>query len=405
MKHIAVIGGGASGLMAACFSCGEGREVVLFEKQKKLGRKILVTGNGRCNISNRFIDPVRYHGKNPLFVNNVFARFSPDDTEKFFLLIGIPFREGRDGKLYPASLQASTVVSALEYEVHRRGADVRLHRRIDRIEQKGAKFLLVTAGKEESVFDSVILAAGSCAYSPVGASKIGYALAESLQHRVVRCFPAILPLNIVEKNIRRLQGMKWDCGVSVVHNGAVVAPSVGELLFTGYGLSGPAALEVSRAANELVLRGEVPDITVDFYPEQSEDDLSATLEGLLSDGGKTLAFALSGIMNERLPRVLGEFAGIDMEKKVSQVGRVEKKALVTALKHLTLTPGAPRDFAEAVITAGGVDVSEIDPATMESKKVKNLYITGELLDIDGDSGGFNLQFAWSTGALAGMAQH
>jgi predicted Rossmann fold flavoprotein len=404
MKRIAIIGGGASGLMAACFACGMGREVVLFEKQKKPGRKILVTGNGRCNISNRAIDASRYHGLNPSFVNNVFARFGPEETEAFFLSLGVPFVEGREGKLFPASLQASSVVAALEYEAARRGADIRLHRRIDSARAAAAGFVVATAGREEHACDAVILAAGSCAYPAAGASKIGYELAASMKHRIVDCFPAILPLNIVEKDIRKLQGIKWDCGVAVTEGNKTVARSRGELLFTAFGISGPAALDVSRAVNERVLRGEAPAVALDLYPDREEGELLALLESLWQDGGRALNFSLGGVMKERMPGLVCARAGLGPERKVATLSAAEKKKLAFVMKNLKLTPGAPRDYVEAVVTAGGVDVREINAATMESKLVKGLYITGELLDIDGDSGGFNLQFAWSTGALAGMAQ-
>ena len=403
-KRVAVIGGGASGLVAACFAADAGAQVALFEKQKKLGRKILVTGNGRCNISNRAVDSSRYHGLNPAFVNNVFARFGPAETEDFFRSIGIPFVEGKDGKLFPASLQASTVVRCLEYEAVRRGAEIRLHRRIDAIGRKGDGFALRTAGAEEHSFDAVILAAGSCAYPPVGASRIGYELAASLGHRIVDCFPSIIPLNVVEKRTRLVQGIKWDCSLEVLMGGKKRAGSTGEVLFTGYGISGPAALDISRAVNELVTRGEIPEILVDFFPEMSADDLDELIAEVAADGSKPLDFCLAGIMNDRMPAVVCGFAGVDHGKNAGDASPAEKSALAACLKGMKLTPASPRDFTEAVVAAGGVDVRDIDPRTMESRLVPGLYITGELLDIDGDSGGFNLQFAWSTGALAGMSQ-
>ncbi|HOS38152.1 MAG TPA: NAD(P)/FAD-dependent oxidoreductase [Spirochaetota bacterium] len=402
MKRIAVIGGGASGLIAACFAAERG-SVVVFEKQKKIGRKILVSGNGRCNLSNRFIDAARYHGKNPKFVNNVFARFGPDDTLAFFLSISIPVVELERGRLYPASLQSSSVVKVFEYELARRGVDVRLHRKIESIRRGNDGFRLTTAGKETHDFDAVILAAGSCAYAPAGASSIGYELAASTGHTVREPFPAILPINIPNKALHRLEGIKWDVGAALEANGRTVARSAGELLFTKYGISGPAALDISRAANENVLARRSPVITIDLFPERSRDELRATLESLWSDANKPIAFSLAGILKERMPEVLCELAGIDPETRIAHAGAAERDRLIATMKDLRLQPGEPRPFAEAVVAAGGVPVDEIDPATMESRIAKGLYITGELLDIDGDTGGFNLQFAWSTGAIAGTA--
>jgi len=391
-------------MMAAWYAAAGGCSVVLFEKQKKAGRKILITGNGRCNITNRHLDPARYHGRNPMFVNNVFARFGLSETIDYFSSIGLPLVEENNGRMYPASMQASTVVKLLEYELERKGVDFRLHRRIDSIVPRGSGFELTTAGRESHRFGSVILCAGSCAWSGAGASRSGYDLARSLGHRVHDPFPAILPLTIPMKSLHRLQGIKWDCALKVLNEGRRIATSSGELLFTGYGISGPAALDISRAVNESVIRGERPEIIIDFFPGFSEEELLTYLETVLADGARETAFSLGSILKERMPEVLLEAGGVDPVKRAGELSRSDRKAIVTVLKGLHIEPGEPRGFNDAVVAAGGVDVSEIDPATMESRIVKNLYITGELLDIDGDSGGYNLQFAWSTGALAGMAQ-
>ena len=405
MKRVAVIGGGASGLMAACFAAGEGNSVAVFEKQKKIGRKILVSGNGRCNITNRYIAVDNYHGRNPHFVNNVFARFGMEDTIDFFRSIGLPLVEESNGKLFPASLQSSTVVRVIEYELKRRGVDVLTHRKIDGITKIGEAFKLVTAGREDHMFDSVILSAGSCAFPPAGGSHDGYELARQMNHTVREPFPAILPINIPLKIAHRLQGIKWDCSVKVVCDKNVLATSKGELLFTTYGISGPASLDISRAVNESVLQNVIPSIIIDLFPSVSESELSEMLEMLWADGARTVSFSLIGIMKNPMPDVLLRVAGIDPAKPVRDLTMGERTKLARMLKAFTLEPGRPRGFNEAVVAAGGVDVDEVDPRTMESRLVRNFHITGELLDIDGDSGGYNLQFAWSTGAIAGMAQH
>jgi len=403
-KKTAVIGGGASGLIAAYFA-SEKSNVTLFERQKKIGRKILVTGNGRCNITNKNIDSGRYHGHNPEFTSRVFSSFGLAETEKFFNSIGIPLIEEDDGKLFPASLQASIVPKAFEYELVKRGVDIRVHRKIEKIIPEKNKFRLITAGMEEEIFDSVILACGSSAFPAAGASKSGYELAESLGHKVYEQFPVILPINIPLKALHTLQGIKWDCGVKVLHKEKCTAESCDELLFTAYGISGPASLKVSRSVNEIVLGGKVPDISLDFFPSLRLHDLEEILSILFTDRNKKLSFALLGILKERMPEVILSISEIDHEKRCGSLSGNEIKKILSALKDFRITPGKPRGFDEAVASAGGVSVNEIDPSTMESKLVKNLFITGELLDIDGDSGGFNLQFAWSTGAIAGMAQN
>ncbi len=405
MKDIAIVGAGASGLMAAIHASSVENRVVLFEKQKKAGRKLLVTGNGTCNITNLDIDVSHYHGKNPGFVNNVFGRFGLDETIDFFRSIGIPLAQGKNGRMYPASFQASTVLKILEYETIRRNVEINLHRRIDSIQKKGARFILTTAGREEFVFDSVILACGSCAYPSVGGAKIGYDLASSLGHRIAEPFPAILPVNIPLKIIHTLQGIKCDVELTVEEKGKTIAMSGGELLFTAYGISGPASLDISRAVNESILNGKEPEIVVDFFPDMGDEELRLELDTVFSDENRKLSFSLLGILKERLPEVLLRMAKIDPEKRVREISAGETERILDVLKRLRLAPGKPRDFNEAVAAAGGVEVDQINPATMESRIVKDLYITGELLDIDGDSGGYNLQFAWSTGAIAGMKQH
>jgi len=402
-KKTAVIGGGASGLMAAYFS-SENCSTTLFEKQKKIGRKILVTGNGRCNISNRNIDRSRYHGHNPAFVDRIFQAFGPAETEEFFNSVGIPFIEQEDGKLFPASLQASLIPKVFEYELVKRNVDIRVHRKIEKIIPVKNGFTLITAGMQEEFFDSVILACGSSAFPASGASRSGYELAEDLGHKVYEPFPVILPVNIPLKAIHTLQGIKCDCGVKVFYKGRSIAESCDELLFTAFGISGPASLKVSRSVNETALSGGSAAISLDFFPSLGYRELENILDILFSDKNKKLSFALLGILKERMPEVILSVSGIDYEKRCGSLSGNEKKEILSVLKDFRLTPGKPRGFDEAVAAAGGVSVDEIDPATMGSRLVKNLFITGELLDIDGDSGGFNLQFAWSTGAIAGKSQ-
>ncbi len=404
MKSIAVIGGGASGLMAACHAAGEGRRVTLFEKQKKLGRKILATGNGRCNITNRNLDPEMYHGSNPKIIRNIFSKFGFHETEDFFLSIGLPLAEGKNGRMYPASFQASSVVNLLAYRLKRAGVAVSLHRKIQEIIPDKGMFRLLTAGREEHIFDSVILASGGCSYPQLGGSRSGYEIAGRLGHSIVEPFPAILPINIPLKSVHRLQGIRWECRVDLLLRGKRVVSSIDELLFTGYGLSGIAALDISRWVNWFALDGEETEIRIDFFPGMEENELEALMRRLWEDGNRKLGFSLYGIINERIPEVVLEIEGFDPERKTGSLKNSEKKEIVRLFKSFRLKPGKPRSFNEAVVTAGGVNVGEIDPSTMESRIIKNLYITGELLDIDGESGGYNLQFAWSTGAIAGMSQ-
>jgi len=297
LRKIAVIGGGASGLTAALFASGK-NSVTVFEKQKKLGRKILVSGNGRCNITNQNISPDKYHCGNIRFIESVLKKFGLKETISFFESIGLPLVEGKNGKLYPASLQSSTVVKVFGYELSRRNVSVELHRKIESIIQQDEVFKIETAGREKYDFDAVVLSAGSNAFTAAGASLSGYELAASFGHTVIEPFPAILPINIANKNIHKLEGIKWDCECRVVLDGEVKASSIGEVLFTSYGLSGPAALDISRELNRNLLQGKSPVVEIDLFPYDSVDSLNSKLDIVLSDKGKK-NFIQPLINNER----------------------------------------------------------------------------------------------------------
>ncbi|MBN2039997.1 MAG: NAD(P)/FAD-dependent oxidoreductase [Spirochaetes bacterium] len=404
MKKIAIIGCGASGMIAALSAVKDGNEITVFEKQSRPGRKLLSTGNGRCNISNRNMEFPHYHGNNPKFVLNVFSGFGLDETLSFFESIGLPLIEEDEGRLFPESGQASSVVDILNYELKFRGIKLRHNRMIEKVVKSGSKFKLISSGKEEFYSDSLILAAGSCAYPQLGAVNTGYDIAASFGHNIYEPFPAIVPLSIPLKAVHALQGIKWDCRVTAAVNGKQISESTGELLFTKYGMSGPAALNISRDVNENILNGKDPVISIDFFPFINEKSLSEKFNNLWIRKDKSLSFSLAGILKKRIPELILKISGIDPEISVKNLNDPLRSKIVKAFKEFSLMPGKPRTFKESVVAAGGVNVDEINPGTMESKLVKNLFITGELLDIDGDSGGYNLQFAWSTGAIAGKAQ-
>lgn len=402
MKKVAIIGAGASGLMAACFAAPRAH-VTVFEKQKTPGRKILASGNGRCNISNRNLDASRYYGKNPSFVHNIFGAFGLDETERFFYSIGIPFAEGNDGKLFPASFQASSVQKMLEFEARKRGAEILLHRRIDAIHREKNGIALFTAGQEKHLFDAVILAAGSCAYPQLGGSDTGYALAASAGHHIEALVPAIVPLNATPKALHRLEGIKWDCTLKAVLGKKIIASSTGEVLFTRYGLSGPASLDISTAVNRELASGGNVEMFIDFFPEMNRAELEAIFTSLFSERRKPLALSLAGIIKERIAEVVISISGKDPFSAAGTPQKEDISMLAELFKNLRALPGQPRPFSDAMVAAGGVSTDEINPATMESRIFPGLYVTGELLDITGTSGGFNLQFAWSTGAIAGKS--
>jgi predicted Rossmann fold flavoprotein len=400
-KTVAVIGGGAAGLTAAIQAARRNCRVTVFEKQDRCGKKIAASGNGQCNISNRNIEESRYHGADPSFAIKVIEQFDNKQTEKFFLSIGIPFREGKNGKLYPYSLQAGSVVNALLYEAGRHNVAIHTHRQIESIVKISEKFVLRTAGHEDYTFDAVILANGGCTYPSLGGNSTGYIQAMSFKHTVKEPFPAIVPVNIPLKRTHRLEGIKWDVRLTVLIDGENTDASAGELLFTKYGISGPVTLDISRSLNDPACNNKDRVVEIDFFPERSLTDLESMLADLFNAGERKIAFALEGVLKKRIPEVILESVNIHTNEKTSN-GSKHIPKIARALKQFRITSGEARGFAEAVVAAGGVLTNEVNPATMESKLVKGLYITGELLDIDGDSGGYNLQFAWSSGAVAGM---
>ena len=405
MKRIAIIGGGASGLMAACLAKREDNEVVIFEKEKIIGRKILATGNGRCNISNKKISLKNYNLPDENFLKIIFNQFNLDKTIGFFKDLGILFSEGKEGKLYPSSWQAETIPKLFTYRLKRKKIKVKLETSIEKVELINKKFKLKAKNFKEDFFDSLILSTGSLAHPQLGGSNGGYSLASSLGHRITDLRPALLPINIPLKVIHRLQGLRWSCSLKVKVNKNVVERKEGELLFTAYGLSGPVTLDISRAVNQLLAEKKSPEIIVDFFPQESEEDLLKKFSVLWKDKEKKVSFSLFGILPERIVQVLFFMLGIDLNLKIKDLSSEGKYRIVKIFKNLSLKPGKERGFREAVVVAGGVDLKEVNPYRMESKKNPNLHFTGEILDVDGQSGGYNLQFAWSTGAIAGLAQH
>ena len=397
MKRIAVIGAGASGLIASCYAANN-NDVTLFEKENKIGRKLSATGNGRCNISNSKLDVSHYNNNAESFLKIVFDKFGYDETQKFFFDIGIPFVIEEE-KTFPASLQASSVIQIFRYELKKRGVNLLLDEKVKSVKNIGSKFLV--SSSQESEFDAVILCAGSMAYPSLGGCKFGYEIASSLGHKVSELKPVIQPVNIPLKSLHRLEGIKRDVAIMIEIDGQLAGNFWGEILFTSYGISGPAALNASGLIN--FLRGQSIVIIVDLFPQMDEISLFKLLDSIWKDEDKKISFSLAGILKERMPEFICNYMGIDAQAKVKTLNAQARKKLVKTLKEIRLVPGKPRDYSDAVAVNGGVLLDELDPQSMESKIVKNLFITGELLDVDGISGGYNLQFAWSSGAIAGMS--
>jgi predicted Rossmann fold flavoprotein len=399
-KKIGVIGAGASGLVSAISALRNGAEVTLFEKQKSAGRKITASGNGRCNLSNTDLLPDHFHGANPRFVASILARFGVSELEEFFESVGVPLRlEGE--RLYPYSLQARTVLEALLFEIERLGGKLLLHKRVDKIISENKNVVITTAGRERHSFDTVIMCTGGKSYSKLGGSQSGYTLAESLGHTVSDLIPSILPISIPYKKIHILQGIKWDCTLKALCEKDAIAESTDEVLFTSYGLSGPAALDISGEVNRHAYRGKPVTIVIDFFPELTFDETKLFITRFCNH--RTVKQVLDSILKFKMGELILHYCSIDYEKQASFLSEKELLTVISALKGLEVEAGEPGALDDATVCIGGVRVDEVNQKTLESKIAPNVYLTGELLDIDGDCGGFNLHFAWGTGYIAGEA--
>ncbi|WP_105615929.1 BaiN/RdsA family NAD(P)/FAD-dependent oxidoreductase [Vallitalea okinawensis] len=402
MSKVIVVGGGASGLMAAIIAAREGASVVLLEKLSRVGKKILATGNGRCNISNRFADSQYYHGKNKKFILSAFNQFTVDKTINFFEEIGVHIKEESSGKLYPYSDQASSVLDLLRYELGRLQIEEICDAEVTKINRNKKGFKISTKDNKTFYSDKVIVAVGGKAAPNLGTNG-AYDLVERLGHHKTNIFPALVQIRLEADFLKALKGVKLIGCCRVLSNGKCLREEQGEILFTDYGISGPPILQLSRKVGESIDKKESTHLSVDMIPEYTHEELRDLLLFRYHNmPNKTVEESLQGLMNKRLCRVLVKVANIDLQKKCSELSKKERERLIKVIKELTLKATGTQSWMNAQVTAGGILTNEVNPSTLESKYVKGLYLTGEILDIDGDCGGFNLQWAWSSGYVAGL---
>ncbi len=388
-KKVAIIGGGASGMVTAIVAARNGMSVEVFEKSAKVGRKILATGNGRCNISNEQIVIENYHGKHPSFVKDALRRFGTNEAKRFFSELGLEVVEGANGRLYPMSLQSSTVVDFLYHKVKQLGVTVHLSREVDEIKHVGDVFRV-----DDKEFDAVVIATGSLAMPTLGSSESGYKFARSFGHGIEKPFASLVQLVSNDSMVREASGVKLDADLEIFVDGKPKMSVRGDLLFTNYGLSGSAILDISRTASFALSRGKEVKIQIDLMPELSLEGLkSLLLKRATLD--LPVELWLNGIVHKKLIKLL-KLPNAELNTKT-----IHK--LAYAIKNLTLMIDATKGTKSCEVMAGGVCTSDINPKTMESKLLCGLFFCGEVLDIDGDCGGFNLHFAWASGYLAGNA--
>lgn len=404
MKKIIVIGGGASGLAAAYAAAKNGAQVTLIEKNEKLGKKIYITGKGRCNLTNdcppdEFLSRVVRGGK---FITGAIWAFSPQDTMAFMEEHGLALKTERGDRVFPASDHASDVTKTLEKACRRVGVSIRLNEQVKEISILHSNVSGIITNGGAYPCDAAIVATGGLSYPATGSTGDGYLFAEAAGHTVVECVPSLVGLNL-KGDFSAVQGLSLKNAVLMAkRNGKTISSRLGEMLFTHYGISGPLVLSLSAEINRLPFNELT--LFLDFKPALDEGKLN---DRLLRDFGERKNERMKNVMRGLLPAGLGVFvlrqAGIAPEKQANAVTREERARLVAALKAFRLVPLSLRGFEEAVVTSGGVSLKEVNPATMESRLVGGLYFCGEVLDVDCYTGGFNLQAAFSTGFAAGTA--
>ena len=395
---IGVIGGGASG-MAAALAAAENKDaqVILMERQTRVGRKLLSTGNGRCNLTNLHAGAGGYHGSAPEFARYAISQFPPEAALQWFRSLGLLTVAEDSGRVYPYSDQANSVVDVLRFGLEQPNIRVKLGFEVEKVKKTPNGFRV--EAKDETVeCDRLIVACGGLAGTKLGGSMSGYKLLRSLGHSCTKLRPTLVQLKSGWAGCASLKGVRANCRAEILHNGEKTAESTGQLQFTEYGLSGPVIFEISR---DVCQGGGDWACRLDFLPELPAGDLRRELERR-RETNLPVSELLTGILHNRLGRVLTQSAGLTLNAFVRDLSDWEIGQAVSAVKALEVSLTEPMGMDSAQVTAGGILTSEFEETTMQSRLVPGLYACGEVLDIDGDCGGYNLQWAWSSGRLAGL---
>ncbi len=407
MKKVIVIGGGAAGMMAACMAAVEGAHVTLLEKNEKTGKKIYITGKGRCNLTNacqreEFLENVI---TNPKFLYSAFAQLDNQAVMNFFEKAGCRLKTERGDRVFPVSDHSSDVIAALNGELKKNRVQVMLHTEVSELlmEEGSIKGVLLSDGKKLHA-DAVIIATGGRSYESTGSTGDGYRFAKQAGHTIKDLRPSLVPFVVKEEWCKKLQGLSLkNVAVTLKKEKKKIYEGFGEMLFTHFGVSGPLILSASSFYTAKY-NGQEALLTIDLKPAMDREQLDKRiLRDFEENAGKQFKNALDKLLPAKLIPVMVELSGIDPHKKTSEVTKKERSRLLELFKELKLTVNGCRGYGEAIITGGGVNVKEIDPKTMGSRLVNGLYFAGEVMDVDALTGGFNLQIAWSTGALAGKS--
>ena len=394
--NVCVIGGGAAGMLAALTAAENGHRVLLLERQSRVGRKLLATGNGRCNLSNYHVSPAHYHG-GAGFCDFALSQFGVGETLQYFASLGLLTVSEASGRIYPMSNMAGSVLDVLRYALERPEIDLQTGQTVTAVRKMPEGFSVKT---ETDTFSArcLILAAGGAAGSKVGGGMDGYRLAKSLGHHRTALYPSLVQLKTDPTYPRALKGVKAQCGISICRGSQVLARNSGEVLFTEYGVSGPAIFDLSRSVSA---GGSDLTCLLNFVPDWEEAEvlhwLSQRQAAMAAHEASTL---LTGSCHTRLGQMICKSAGFT-NQRVARLTRDDLRRIARQATHFALPITGTCGFDQAQVTAGGLDTSEFDPRTLQSRLVPGLYACGELLDVDGDCGGYNLQWAWSSGRLAG----
>lgn len=405
MKHsLIIVGGGAAGLTSALMAKNLGIDVAIIEGSDRVGKKILTTGNGRCNISNTNINIDRYHSENPNFSKNTLESFTINHTIDFFGNLGIPLVTLEGGKMFPMSLQASSVIDILRFSLEEKNIPVYINTKVKQITKKNKGFKISTTDDATYECEKLIIATGGKSAPKTGSDGSGYTLAKQLGHSVISPVPALVQLKLNYDRLKALSGVKFDGNAEIFINNNSIQKEFGEILFTDYGISGPPILQLSRTASYALAKNNNVYLHIDLLPTISNEDLKVFLENHWSIfGNRSLNDSLIGIINKKVIPIILKHAKIeDIHKLCCDLELTEKNAIYELLKRWKFEVSGTNSFSNAQVTAGGINTKEINPQTLESNIVPNLYFAGEILDVDGDCGGFNLQWAWSSGAVAGI---
>ena len=410
MSKVLIIGGGAAGMMAAAFAAKNGNRVEVFEKNEKLGKKLFITGKGRCNITNAadledFFSAVT---SNPKFLYSAFYSFTNEQVISFFEELGVRTKVERGGRVFPVSDHSSDVIQALKSEMERLGVKINLNAEVkELITEKNSTIetvngIRLVSGKKISG-DAVIVATGGISYPSTGSTGDGYRFARRCGHKVSELSPSLVPMEVKEWYAGELMGLSLrNTEIRITDGKKKLYQEFGEMLFTHYGVTGPVILSASSVVGKKLKDTELT-LHIDLKPALTEEQLDKrVLREFETNHNRQFKNAVDSLFPSKLRPVIVELSGIPEEKKVHEITKEERLRFVRLIKDFTMTLTGLRGYNEAIITKGGVSVKEIDPGTMESKLVKGLYFAGEVLDLDAVTGGYNLQIAWSTGYLAGM---